>query len=338
MPILSQGRFPKIVYVDGFAGPGTYRGGEQGSPLIAIETALGFRPPLAADLLFIFVEKDKERAANLLSLINTKKLPPNFSVEVEGGTTFEEAFNRHYEKLTSRGGRLPPTFAFVDPFGWKGVPFSIINKIMQHPSCEVFINFMYEEINRFLAHPDQQANFDAYFGTDAWRQFVAMKDPAEHNRGLRGLYAQQLRATASIRYVRSFEMRNERDVTDYFLFYGTNSLLGLKKMKEAMWKVDEAGEFRFSDATDVNQLVLFEKLPDFNRLRAQIIDRFGSSPVTIAEIDEFVLVETAFRETHYKKQVLAKLEQEERLRIVSAKPTRRRGTFADPDIVVQFLS
>jgi hypothetical protein len=36
-------------------------------------------------------------------------------------------------------------------------------------------------------------------------------------------------------------MSNSRDVTDYFLFYATNELLGLKKMKEAMWKVDESG-------------------------------------------------------------------------------------------------
>ena len=38
-------------------------------------------------------------------------------------------------------------------------------------------------------------------------------------------------------------MRNERDVVDYYLFYATNNILGLKRMKEAMWRVDEAGEF-----------------------------------------------------------------------------------------------
>jgi hypothetical protein len=48
-------------------------------------------------------------------------------------------------------------------------------------------------------------------------------------------------------------------VTDYYLFYATNELLGLEKMKEAMWKADESGEFRFSDATDPNQLVIFER-------------------------------------------------------------------------------
>jgi len=36
-------------------------------------------------------------------------------------------------------------------------------------------------------------------------------------------------------YVRSFEMRNDSDLTDYFLVYATNSFLGLKKMKQSMW-------------------------------------------------------------------------------------------------------
>ena len=39
MPILSRGSFPEILYIDGFAGPGEYEGGEPGSPIIALETA-----------------------------------------------------------------------------------------------------------------------------------------------------------------------------------------------------------------------------------------------------------------------------------------------------------
>jgi three-Cys-motif partner protein len=48
MVILSQGRFPEILYIDGFAGPGEYIGREAGSPTIALDTALSYRPPLQA--------------------------------------------------------------------------------------------------------------------------------------------------------------------------------------------------------------------------------------------------------------------------------------------------
>ncbi len=126
---------------------------------------------------------------------------------------------------------------------------------------------MYEEINRFIGHPDQVKNFDSFFGTDTWKSCVAQTDPRQRNGKfcLHDLYLRQLNGAAG--YVRSFEMSNSRDVTDYFLFYATSELLGLKKMKEAMWKVDESGEFRFSDATDPNQFVLFEKAPSLQTLR-----------------------------------------------------------------------
>jgi hypothetical protein len=37
---------------------------------------------------------------------------------------------------------LPPTFAFIDPFGWTGVPFQLIKEILANKSCEVLFNFM----------------------------------------------------------------------------------------------------------------------------------------------------------------------------------------------------
>ena len=39
-------------------------------------------------------------------------------------------------------------------------------------------------------------------------------------------------------------------------------LLALKKMKEAMWAADPTGEFRFSDATDPSQGILFVATED----------------------------------------------------------------------------
>jgi hypothetical protein len=103
-------------------------------------------------------------------------------------------------------------------------------------------------------------------------------------------------------------MRNNVDVVDYYLFYATNSKVGLQKMKAAMWKVDEAGEFRFSDATDENQLVLFQKAPDLSQLKVQLVSQFSGQTVETSEIEDFVVAETAFRETHYKR-ILKELER-----------------------------
>lgn len=127
-------------------------------------------------------------------------------------------------------------------------------------------------------------------------------------------------------------MSNARDVTDYFLFYATSEL-GLKKMKEAMWKVDESGEFRFSDATDPNQFVLFEKAPDLLTLQKHIRAACGGRDVRVGDIEMSVVVDTAFRETHYKT-ILKSLEKDGHLSVVRAANGRRVGTFPDPDMVV----
>jgi three-Cys-motif partner protein len=335
MVILSQGRFPEILYIDGFAGPGEYAGGEAGSPIIALDTALGFKPPLTAKVHFFFVEKDDARADHLRKQVALRALPANFSVIVEGGITFEAAFEKRYSEFV-RNGRLMPTFAFIDPFGWTGAPFSLVKNILAHRSCEVFVNFMYEEINRFIGHPDQVTNFNSFFGTDAWKRCVDLTDPRMRNRCLHDLYLQKLHTTAGAAYVRSFEMSNARDVTDYYLFYATNELLGLKKMKEAMWKTDESGEFCFFDATDSQQLVLFEKAPNLPALRTRLLAEFSGKEVSVADIEKFVLVETAFRETHYKGILKALEKDEGLLKVINAAHGRRAGTFGDHGMVVRF--
>jgi hypothetical protein len=67
----------------------------------------------------------------------------------------------------------------------------------RYPSCEVLINFMYEELNRFLGHPDQAENFDSFFGTPNWREGVVIEDPKARYRFLRDLYFRACRATGS---------------------------------------------------------------------------------------------------------------------------------------------
>ena len=299
--------------------------------MIALRVALEQNAQIGATIRFLFIEKNEERAGVLREIVDDFDTPPNFQTQVSGGVSFEEVFSRVLDTYNNTGRPLPPTFAFVDPFGWSGVPFSIVREIMSHRSCEVLVNFMYEEINRFLGHPDQEENFDTFFGTQDWREGVGLAGPQARNRFLHDLYGRQLRDAAGAKYVRSFEMRNERDVVDYHLFYATNNILGLKKMKEAMWRVDQGGEFRFSDATDPNQAVLFGNEPRFDLLQRQLIAHFRGRDASVEEIEEFVLAETAFRETHYKRQVLRPLELTEpsMIQVIDPPPGRKRGTYPE---------
>ncbi len=336
-PILGLGGFPTIAYVDGFAGPGVYSGGEDGSPIIALKAALQHHARIKSNVLFLFIEKGEDRAKKLDELVAALGLPANFHTRVVGGRTFEQGFRENlldFYKNQRKG--IPPTFAFIDPFGWTGVPFDLVKEILSNQSCEVLINFMFEEINRFIEHPDQAGNFDTLFGTSEWRQMSTIVEKKARREFLHGLYLQQLRGAAGAKYVRSFEMRNDKDVTDYFLFFATNSPKGMAKMKEAMWKVDQSGEFRFSDATNPAQELLFSPKPDFDALRRAILVRFLGKDTTVAEVEDFVLADTPYRETHYKKQVLAPLERDGKVVAVNPTKGRKAGTYAESTMGLRF--
>lgn len=281
---------------------------------------------------------DGPRADTLEMLIDETECPSSFTKRVYKREAFELAFQKIHQEFLGQRKSLPPTFAFIDPFGWAGVPFKAVIDILSYPSCEVFINFMYEEINRFIGHPHQEENFDNFFGTPDWREGVGLTDARARNRFFHNLYVRQLSVVAGAKYVRSFEMRNTSNVTDYFLFYATNNYRGLQKMKEAMWKVDEGGEFTFSDATDPNQPVLFGNKPRFDVLRKQIIQRFSGKETTYAHVEQFVVTETAFRETHIKRQILRPMELADppELVVFDAPSNRQPGTYRDPSTKLQF--
>ena len=78
-------------------------------------------------------------------------------------------------------------------------------------------------------------------------------------------------------------------------------------------------------------------------LTRQLVDanvRYAAGDeASVGEIEEFVVAETAYRETHYKRQILTNLEvaNPPRIAIINAPPKRRRGTFGDPSMRIRFL-
>jgi three-Cys-motif partner protein len=330
-PILSHGGFPRFTYLDGFAGPGQYVDGEDGSPIIALQVALAAKPTITSRIDYVFIEPDTGRAENLRLLVEKLRLPPTLHVTVASGETFEAAFSQHVRPKPTE-----PTFAFIDPFGWTGAPFGLVSEILSAPSSEVFVTFMFEEINRFLGLPNQAQSFDRLFGTPRWRDALGLARPADRKAFLRHLYETQLRARA--KYVRSFEMRNDRDASDYFLYFATKSAKGLDKMKAAMWRVDPVGEFQFSDATNPAQRVLFSATADLSDLANQARAHFGLRLTTVRDIESFVCEATAYPSSFHKRLLRTlELESPPRLTVVGAPAKRRPGTFADPSLGVRFL-
>ena len=142
-PILGS-RFPRLVYVDGFSGPGEYADGGEGSPILALNAAKNYFHGTVTsklqEIVFIFVEKDRNYFDNLRRILGSLDIPAQFRVESRFGT-FEQNFEYVLSEIRGPDGRSSPSFVFLDPFGVKGFPMDSIKRLARQPSVEVLINY-----------------------------------------------------------------------------------------------------------------------------------------------------------------------------------------------------
>ena len=285
----------------------------------------------------LFIEADKDRCEYLKRKISLLKIPSNIKIDCICAK-FDETLTEIFKYIDEQKTRLAPAFVFIDPFGFTGIPFDLIKRIMGNEKCEVLITFMFEEINRFISDKKLWNSLTETFGTDKWKQMISEKHSRKREELLHNIYKEQLQQEAGIKFVRSFKMVNKVNKTDYFLFFGTNNITGLKKMKEAMWKIDKSGLFQFSDATyNPNQPVLFELEPNFNLLKKILLKEFKGKSISVRELENFILTQTPFRETHYKKQILIPMEKARPPEVkIKCEGKRRKYTYP-PQCIIKFL-
>ena len=343
LPILASGH-RRLLFVDGFAGPGIYEGGEPGSPIVAAEVARDHDAPQlrGTKIVMVFIERCPDRFASLRRQLERFRHDERLVVEPIHGT-FEDEFGGALDRFDAQGERLAPAFVMIDPFGWTGFPMSLVERIGAHDRSEVLVTFMYEHMNRFWEHPEQNENFGALFGTTHWREFLGAEGSAVKRDLVIDLYRGQLQR-AGFKYTYPFEMRNSRNAVVYFLIHGTKSLVGLDRMKKVMWKADPTGQFQFSDWADSRggrQLSILGGTADPDDLERRLVERFGGEgwvDVNGAML-EFLLTQTRYHGNHYRRPVLGRMQREGRLRDANVRrPSGRNRNYWGEGTKVRFSS
>lgn len=327
----------RINYIDGFAGPGEYSGGEKGSPILAIESALDHVSKgslsSAVTINFAFVESIPEHAAHLKSQLTKISTPPQFKIEVIEGE-FRDEIGGVLDKLESENKSLAPTFAFVDPFGFSGIPMSLMKRILQFPKCEVFVNVMVEFINRFLKHPNDKitSHFPETFGTS--EVLCIPEQSGDRLEKLLQLYRTQLNQHG--KFVGRFDMFGRQDRNKYSLYFATNAPKGFEKMKASMWSVDKYTGSKFSDA-DPNPTYLFDSW-GFEPLWDILQSKYAGKVAAMVEIERFVVEETDYLPTH-ARTILAQYEDCGKVTVEPMPNCKRRGkTFHKDKVRINFLN
>ena len=100
IPILAKGH-GRVIFIDGFAGPGEYVEGEDGSPIIAINSVINHKIKITSEVCFLFIEKDKDRCDFLSKKLASIKLPSNIKYECECDS-FEEVISKMLDDLEKK--------------------------------------------------------------------------------------------------------------------------------------------------------------------------------------------------------------------------------------------
>ena len=342
IPILGRWN-PKICYFDGFAGRGDYRDEKTGkiisigSPIIALKVA-DRQANYFDKILFVLIEKDEDNFKNLKEVLEREKVNINNLKKIEiimENFEFSDSCEEIFDNLEQKECILIPSFFFIDPFGFSGIPFRIIKKILTNPKTEVFFNFMARDIGRFLELPQVENIFMELFNTDEWRNLLELPN---RDQALTELYRKQLHQDAEVKYSLQFRVsESERLKTLYYLVHATNNLKGHNIMKGIMFNQSVHGSFAYlgpNDLSERSQIRLFN-VNDTDELKVYLVERFKGETLTFDEILEKICIpwydEPPYIERHHR-EALKTLKKEEKIKVTPVTSKTERGLSGD-DII-----
>ena len=282
-PILSSYR-GLLLYLDCHAGRGRHTTGDLGSPLLVLEQLLNHqRLREILDRVAIachFFETNESNADQLgQEIAKLGPLPSRITTDIHP-TDYEAALSRVLDRLDGIGSALPPSFAFIDPYGFK-LSMRFMNRLLTAGRTETLINFMYRYVDMAFHVPDKADILDRLFGTREWRDVVSIADHQRRFESAVKLFSDQLEAE----YVSWVVMRSDTDAIKYVLFHATNDVRGRQEMKRAMWRVLPDGSFTGyeRDRPEQGVLISASQTPD-REVIALVARCFGGKTVRLEDV------------------------------------------------------
>lgn len=301
---LQQAWVNRVTYVDAFAGPGEYEGGEEGSPVFALDRLLNHdardRMNLTRDrVTLIFIEGDQSRHQHLKNLLVARFGPLDelpVTVIVKHGLAEQDTLALLNE--TEAWGS--PILAIYDSWGNVGVPWEHLQSIAANASSEAIVTFGANWFSR--RESEEPEKLDEVFGGS---QYWTASDKSLQSRDRWRFWLETYRAAllrAGFVYSLSFQVL-PRTGQPLDLVFGTGHSRAVEAFKDSMWNVDGQNGMRFSDprtsvakkvAMAAGQLSLLDDpdAPDAELL-GFVADSLEEGPKSLDQVRDYLLRETA---------------------------------------------
>lgn len=285
-------RSQNLLYIDAFAGRGTYTKAEtgetfDGSPLRAL-TLIAESDDFAKQVSTVFIEADEDLFKALKARVDRfyQEHPHIRQPQCLQGT-FAERVN---QILAIVKGALAPTFLFVDPCGVRGTSFDTIHAVMDFNKCEVFIFFNVDGIRRIAGLPALSPVLIELMGSKERAQslYDALRKTThtgERESIIIQHYRRALVEGMGANYIVTFRIEHEdQRKTSHCLIHATKHPLGFSIMKDVMWRrgrsEDRQGALELAQRSRTSFIPLFDLSGD--EVKKNILDALKNGPLQVA--------------------------------------------------------
>lgn len=337
---------PELHFFDAFAGRATYEGEISGSPILALDVADDHADQFDT-FHCTFNELDENNFENLSNVISKYKNDLKNSSKISIDLRNKEFGEIALEIMQSQEYRDLPSLVFIDPFGYDGIPFKIVDRVINLKTSgnEIFFTFMVDKVRRFLSDDEKSETITNLMGTEEWTKVSDIDHRENKEEALLRLYTSQLKQVADVDYAFPFQMIHpDKETTVYYLIHATNHFKGLKVMKDVMFREGADEQFAYLGAEhygyDDAQTKLFDTTnTEDTRITAladYLYDRFEGSQLRYWEILKRTYTDTDLIDKHYKKAIDKLVEKDEAT--VHNFPDRPRGSSSGkkPDDEIEF--
>jgi three-Cys-motif partner protein len=207
--------------------------GTKSTPLLILEQAIADER-MRSMLVTIFNDNKPahvdslEAAVNTLPGINTLRYRPTIDkTEVGPGTI--ATFSRP----------IIPTFAFIDPYGYKGLSLGLVNAVIKDWACECLLFFNYNRINPGINNAVVTKHMEALFGADrlaALRLAIEGLSPARREMLVIAELTEALKALGGQLVIPFRFKMKDVDRTSHYLIFVSKNFLGYEIMRGVMAK------------------------------------------------------------------------------------------------------
>lgn len=335
---IMSSRFPKLAYIDLFAGPGIYDDGSESTPIIILKRIIQ-SPILRSKFVVCLNDKDLDNYQKLVSNISQLdnlsllKSPPKISnLEV----TYDTPQKFNYPKI--------PCFCFIDPAGYNGLSLNLLKVFGQDYGSDIIFFFNFNDINRALSNSRVTNNMKQLFG-DSHYHLLMSKISGKSGQIRESIIINEMSEAMKdigMTYPLPFRFKFEgKNRTSHYIIFASKNITGFNIMKDIMYKIGEKdfngiGKFEFIPSCDKEENVQLSIIDlfstPFEQFKTELRHRYSGRTIAMGDLYKIDSPNTPFVSKQYKS---ALIELELSGKITCNKPysQRRRNTFSDNTII-----